>query len=227
MRPAYNVAGYIDNGADNWVVIGAHYDHLGWSFTEDGPVVNNGADDNATGTAGMIELARFLKQSSFKKNNYVFCAFSGEEKGLIGSTYFTNSKVLELEKINYMIDLDMIGKLNTKRAITVFGTGTSPEWKKVIGKSNEVALKIKQSKSGVGGSDHMPFYYKDIPDVFIHTGLHPDYHTPADDAEKLNYKGMLDVIKFTEKLIENLDGSGKIPFTRTSGLQAIIGVTKM
>lgn len=227
MRPAYNVAGYIDNGAENWVVIGAHYDHLGWSFTENGPTVNNGADDNATGTAAVIEMARFLMQSSLKKNNYVFCAFSGEEKGLIGSTYFTNSKVMELEKINYMIDLDMIGKLNAKRAITVFGTGTSPDWKKVIGKSNEVGLKIKQSKSGVGGSDHMPFYYKDIPDVFIHTGLHPDYHTPADDVDRLNFKGMVDVIKFAQKLVENLDGAGKIPFTRTSGFQAIIGVTKM
>ncbi len=227
LRPAYNVAGYIDNGAENWVIIGAHYDHLGWSFDDGVPVVNNGADDNATGTAGVIELARYLKQSGSKKNNYLFCAFSGEEKGLIGSTYFTNSKTLELEKINYMIDLDMIGRLNDKRAITVFGTGTSPEWKKTIGPSNEVQLKIKQSKSGVGGSDHMPFYYKDIPDIFIHTGLHPDYHTPADDTDRVNFPGMVDVLKFTQKLIENLDSKGKLPFTKTSGLQAVWGVTKM
>lgn len=227
-RPAYNVAGYIDNGADQWVVIGGHYDHLGWTMDNNGkPVVNNGADDNASGTAAMMELARFLKQSDLKKNNYVFCAFSGEEKGLIGSTYFTNSRVIENEKINYMLDLDMIGKLNDKRAMTLFGTGTSPVWNKAISKANEFKLKLKKSKSGVGGSDHMPFYFKDIPALFLHTGLHPDYHTPADDIDKLNYKGMVDIIKYTQKLIEYMDAQGKIPFEKTSALQAVWGATKM
>jgi hypothetical protein len=218
-RPAYNVAGYIDNGADTWVVIGAHYDHLGWSYSEDGkPLVNNGADDNASGTASVIELARFLKQSAFKKNNYVFCAFSGEEKGLIGSTYFTNSKTIELEKVNYMLDLDMVGRLNSKKGLKIYGTGTSEVWKTVLPKSNEIGLKIKQIKAGFGGSDHMPFYYKEIPDLFLHTGLHPDYHTPADDVEKINFSGMINVIKFTEKVIENLDGAGKLIFVKASPL---------
>jgi Iap family predicted aminopeptidase len=227
-RQAYNVAGYIDNGADSWIVIGGHYDHLGWSIGEDGkPAINNGADDNATGTAAVVELARYLKQSNLKNNNYIFCAFSGEEKGLIGSTYFTNSKTIELEKINYMIDLDMIGKLNDKRNVTVFGTGTSSIWKKACTEANQVKLKVKQSKSGVGGSDHMPFYYKDIPDIFIHTGLHKDYHTPADDTDKLNFKGMVDVIKYTTKIIEFLNDKGKLPFSKTSGAQAIWGATKM
>jgi aminopeptidase YwaD len=225
-RPAYNVAGYIDNGADNWIIIGAHYDHLGWTTGSGKPEINNGADDNATGTAAVIEIARFIKNSAFTKNNYVFCAFSGEEKGLIGSTYFTNSKIMELEKINYMIDLDMIGKLNAKRSLIVYGTGTSTEWSKAIVKSNLYNLKIKQSKSGVGGSDHMPFYYKGIPDVFLHTGLHKDYHTPADDADKLNYKGEVDVIKFAEKLIENLNDKGKIEFIKTSAWQAVWGAAK-
>lgn len=227
-RPAYNVAGYIDNDADSWVVIGGHYDHLGWEIgPSGGPEINNGADDNATGTAGVIEIARYIKNSNLKKFNYVFCAFSAEEKGLIGSTYFTNSKTIALENINYMIDLDMIGKLNEKRAVTVFGTGTSSEWKKTIPKANQFKLKVKQIKSGVGGSDHMPFYYKSIPDVFIHTGLHKDYHTPADDSDKLNYKGMVDVLKFTEKLIEHLENSGKLPFSQTTNLQAVWGATKL
>lgn len=226
-RSAYNVVGGIDNGAANWVVIGAHYDHLGWSMDDNGqPVVNNGADDNATGTAAVIELARFVKQSGCKKYNYVFCAFSGEEKGLIGSTYFTNSKTIEPEKINYMLDIDMIGRLDDKKELTIYGTGTSKEWKKVLGKVNPNGLKIKQVKSGFGGSDHMPFYFKQIPDLFLHTGLHPDYHTPADDANKINYQGMANIIVFAEELIKTLDGMDKLPFQKTTALQAVGAIMK-
>lgn len=227
-RTAYNVAGYIDNGAENWVVIGGHYDHMGWGIGADGkPDIFNGADDNATGTAAVIEIARFLSQSGLKNNNYVLCAFSAEEKGLIGSTFFTNSKTLELERINYMIDLDMVGKLDDKRNLLVFGSGTSSIWKKALTEANQFKLKVKQSKSGVGGSDHMPFYYKDIPDIFIHTGLHKDYHTPADDIDKINYPGIVDVVKYTEKIIEFLNDKGKLPFSKTSGMQAVWGATKM
>ena len=175
----------------------------------------------------MIEIARFLSQSGLKNNNYVLCAFSAEEKGLIGSTFFTNSKTLELEKINYMIDLDMVGKLDDKRNLLVFGSGTSSIWKKALTEANQFKLKVKQSKSGVGGSDHMPFYYKDIPDIFIHTGLHKDYHTPADDIDKINYPGIVDVVKYTEKIIEFLNDKGKLPFSKTSGMQAVWGATKM
>ena len=126
-----------------------------------------------------------------------------------------------------MIDLDMIGKMNDKMAMTVFGTGTSSVWKKAISKANQFGLKIKQSKSGVGGSDHMPFYFKGVPDIFLHTGLHKDYHTPADDFQKLNFKGIVHVINFTQKLIEYLDDKPKLEFIKTSAWQAIWGVTKM
>jgi aminopeptidase YwaD len=226
-RPAYNVGGRIDNGADSWVVIGAHYDHMGWGTDDNGePAIFNGADDNASGTAAVIELARYFKNSEFKKNNYLFICFSGEEKGLIGSTYFTNSKILDLAKINYMIDLDMIGKLNDKRALTVFGTGNASQWNHALTKSNAASLKLTLVKSGVGGSDHMPFYYKQIPAIFIHTGLHKDYHTPADDVDKLNYKGETEVISFTRKLIEFLDDKGKLTYKQTTAWQAFWGARK-
>lgn len=227
MRPAYNVAGYIDNGAENWIVVGGHYDHLGWSMGRDGkPEINNGADDNATGTAGVMELARFVAQSDCKNYNYAFCAFSGEEKGLIGSTFFTNSKVIENEKINCMLDLDMIGRLNQKRVLTVYGTGTSPAWKRLLAKANKLNLKIKPVKSGFGGSDHMPFYFKEIPDLFLHTGLHPDYHTPADDVHLINYSGMADVLLFATELIKLLDAEPKLEFSKTTALQAVGAILK-
>jgi aminopeptidase YwaD len=227
VRPAYNVAGYIDNGADSWVVIGAHYDHLGWAKTKSGTTeIHNGADDNASGTAAMMELARYFKTSAFKKNNYIFIGFSAEEKGLVGSTFFTNSKTIDPVKINYMIDIDMIGRLNDKRKVTVFGTGTCVQWNNAITKCNDFKFKLSPVKSGVGGSDHMSFYYKQVPDIFLHTGLHKDYHTPADDADKVNYNGETDVIKFTEKLVEYLDDKGKLEFTPTTSWSAFWGSTK-
>lgn len=226
-RPAYNVAGYIDNGAENWIVIGGHYDHMGWSTGRDGqPEINNGADDNATGTAGVMELARFVKQSGLKNYNYVFCAFSGEEKGLIGSTYFTNSKVIENEKISCMLDLDMIGRLDAKRTLTVYGTGTSPSWRSLLAKANTMNMKIKPVKSGFGGSDHMPFYFKEIPDLFLHTGLHPDYHTPSDDVHLINFSGMAEVLLFAGELIKRVDAEPKLAFSKTTALQAIGALMK-
>jgi aminopeptidase YwaD len=224
---AYNVAGYIDNGAESWVVIGAHYDHMGWDIAKSGQrEIHNGADDNASGTVAVLELARYFKNNPSKKNNYIFIAFSAEEKGLLGSSYFARSDIAKSKNINYMIDFDMVGKLSNKDKMIIFGTGTSPTWRRAINQGNNLKLKIVQARSGVGGSDHMSFYLNGIPDIFLHTGLHPDYHTPADDANKLDYKGETQVIKFAENLIEYLNDKGKLKFHKTSAWSAIWGTLR-
>ena len=163
-------------------------------------IIHNGADDNASGTAALIELSKKLKASSFKNNNYLFIAFSGEELGLYGSKHFTEHPTIDLKAVNYMINMDMVGRLNdSTKVLTVGGFGTSPAWDKVVNnldffklpyKGDMTApLVIKIDSSGTGPSDHTSFYRKDIPVLFYFTGLHTDYHKPSDDADKINYKG--------------------------------------
>lgn len=221
-RSGHNVIGYLDNGAANTVIVGAHYDHLGYG--EDGNSlyrgadmqIHNGADDNASGTAGMIELARMLKQSKLKNNNYLFIAFSGEELGLFGSKYFTEHPTIDLHSVNYMINMDMIGRLNdSSHVLTVGGYGTSPAWANMFSNNNKNYFTIKYDSSGTGPSDHTSFYRKDIPVLFFFTGLHGDYHRPTDDYDKINYTGELQVIKYVYTLVENLNKQGKIAFTKT------------
>src|SRR5690606_31397797 len=134
-RTGHNVIGYIDNGAPTTVVLGAHFDHLGYG--EDGnsmhrsgeKMIHNGADDNASGTAALIELARLLKSSKSKSNNYLFIAFSGEELGLYGSKYFTENSTIDLGSVNFMFNMDMVGRLNdSTKVLSVGGFGTSPIW---------------------------------------------------------------------------------------------------
>ena len=210
-RTGHNVVGYLDNGAATTVILGAHFDHLGYG--EDGnsmmrtgeKLIHNGADDNASGTAALIELARKLKASKSKNNNYLFIAFSGEELGLYGSKYFTENPTIDLKAANYMINMDMVGRLNdSTKALTVGGYGTSPKWGEFY---NSTILKEKQDflfkydSSGTGPSDHTSFYRKDIPVLFYFTGLHTDYHKPSDDAERINYNGTASIIAHIQSLI--------------------------
>ncbi len=220
-RTGHNVIGYLDNGAPATVVIGAHYDHLGYG--EDGnslyrgpdKQIHNGADDNASGTAGVIELARLLKQSKLKNNNYLFIAFSGEELGLFGSKYFTEHPTIDLHSVNYMINMDMIGRLNdSSHALTIGGYGTSPAWGSVLANDNKF-FSLKYDSSGTGPSDYTSFYRKDIPVLFFFTGLHSDYHRPTDDYDKINYTGELQIIKYIYKLLEDLNKQGRVAFTKT------------
>ena len=131
-RTGHNVIGFINNGAATTIIIGAHYDHLGYgedhnSLWTGPPEIHNGADDNASGTAAVIELARMLKNARLKNNNYLFICFSGEELGLYGSKYFTEHPTIDLKTTNYMINSDMVGRLNdSTHAITIGGYGTSP-----------------------------------------------------------------------------------------------------
>lgn len=224
-RLGYNVIGFIDNKVANTVVLGAHFDHLGYG--EDGnsmirngqPSIHNGADDNASGTASLIELARQLNAGP-KGNNYLFIAFSGEELGLYGSKYFTENPTIDLKSINYMINMDMVGRLNdSSKTLTVGGFGTSPVWSGIIGKSSNAPLNIKIDSSGTGPSDHTSFYRKDIPVLFYFTGLHSDYHKPSDDSEKINYKGTVSIIDNIYSVIKAVDKHGKLAFTKTREAQ--------
>lgn len=227
-RTGSNVIGYINNGAATTVVLGAHFDHLGYG--EDGnsmlrtgeKLIHNGADDNASGTAALIELARMMKRSKSKKNNYLFIAFSGEELGLYGSKYFTENPTIDMGSVSYMINMDMIGRLNdSSKVVTIGGYGTSPEWGHVFSsiKQKKYSLSPRYDSSGTGPSDHTSFYRKDIPVLFYFTGLHTDYHKPTDDFDKINYAGKLQIIKQISEVIQRLDGKGKIAFTKTREAQ--------
>ncbi|MCC6286854.1 MAG: M20/M25/M40 family metallo-hydrolase [Chitinophagaceae bacterium] len=225
-RTGHNVVGYIDNGAPSTIIIGAHYDHLGYGEDGNGlsrskeKQIYNGADDNASGTAALIEIARILKKSKAKKNNYALIAFSGEELGLFGSKYFTEHPTIDLASANYMINMDMVGRMNdSAKAVTIGGFGTSPTWSEVVYAQKNVPFSIKIDSSGVGPSDHTSFYRKNIPVLFFFTGLHQDYHKPSDDADKINYAGELYVVKYIQSLIEGLNKKGKLAFTPTREVQ--------
>lgn len=218
-RTGKNVAAYLDNGAPTTVVIGAHYDHLGsgisGSLHAGDPAVHNGADDNASGVSAMLRIAHYLKQGNATNNNYLFIAFSGEELGLFGSKNWVNSPTLELEQINYMLNMDMVGRLNEEKVLAVNGAGTSPVWKEALDDIEVDGISVKTSDSGVGPSDHTSFYLKDIPVLHFFTGQHEDYHKPADDASEINFEGLLSVSNFIIALIEKLDDRGELEFTKT------------
>lgn len=219
-----NVLGFIDNNAKSTIVIGAHYDHLGYGgegslYREKDKAVHNGADDNASGVAVMLNLAGRLKiknDTSVLKdnNNYLFMAFSGEEMGLLGSNYFSKNPTLEANTINYMINMDMVGRLKADSTLAVYGTGTSPILKQTI-KSNNNKFKIVENESGVGPSDHTSFYLIDIPVLHFFTGQHEDYHKPSDDSEKLNYQGMDLISDYIFSIISDLNDNGKLAFRKT------------
>jgi hypothetical protein len=222
IRKARNVIGFLNNNAPYTIVIGAHFDHLGYgedgnSMIRTGDLgIHNGADDNASGTSSMIELAFLLKNSKSKQYNYLFIAFSAEELGLNGSKYFVENPTVSLNSINYMINMDMVGRMNdSTKTITVGGYGTSPSWKPMMDAVKKKDFSIKVDSSGTGPSDHTSFYRKDIPVLFFFTGLHSDYHKPTDDADKINYVGMLKIIRFIQQMIEADKQDQKLVFTKT------------
>lgn len=218
-RTGHNVIGYLDNGAPSTIVIGGHFDHLGYgedhnSLWTGKPEIHNGADDNASGTALVIEMARILKNSKYKNNNYLFACFSGEELGLFGSKYFTEHPTISLSNVNFMINCDMVGRLNPdSKAITIGGYGTSPYWSNLP--THTKYLNVKFDSSGIGPSDHTSFYLKNIPVLFFFTGTHADYHKPSDDADKINYVGELRVIQYITDLIKDVNKAGRLSFLKT------------
>lgn len=218
MYTGYNVAGYWDNGAPTTVIIGGHYDHLGYggsgSRSPGEHALHPGADDNASGTAGVLEAARYLVQSDLKKHNYIFIAFTAEEKGLIGSRYFADSEAYDMGKVNYMFNFDMLGRL-TDNKLSLIGTGTTPIWEAAIDHVAPGHFNIRKSPGGLGGSDHTAFYLKNIPVLFFFTGIHDDYHRPGDTPDKVNYQGTLEIMKFTYDLMRELETEDRLAFTPT------------
>lgn len=225
-QTAENVIAYLDNNSENTVVIGAHYDHLGMggegSLYREGPAIHNGADDNASGVAMMLHLADSLqKDDSPKNNNYLFIAFSGEEEGLLGSNYFVKNPTIDTKKVTYMINMDMVGRLNSEKTLAVYGVGTSPILKQVVN-ANAGDLNIVENESGVGPSDHTSFYLADIPVLHFFTGQHEDYHKPSDDTEKVNFEGMEIVSNYIFSIIKDLDGQEKLPFRKTKNESEVV-----
>lgn len=213
-----NVVGFLNNNAKNTIVIGAHFDHLGYGgegslYRDTIKAVHNGADDNASGVAVMLNLAEKLKEKN-TNNNYLFIAFSGEEMGLLGSNYFVKNPTINTKNISYMINMDMVGRLKKDSTLAVYGTGTSPIFKQVL-KSHNEKFKLIEQESGVGPSDHTSFYLADIPVLHFFTGQHEDYHKPTDDSEKLNYKGMETISNYIYNIITDLDDNGKLAFRKT------------
>ena len=217
-----NVVAFLDNKADKTIVIGAHYDHLGLNEHHNSTLANsagqihNGADDNASGTAAVLELARMFATNKTKENaNYIFALFSGEEDGLMGS-----KKLAESIKSNYpntvlMINMDMVGRLNDKKDLTIGGVGTSPILPDLVKKYKPENINLALDESGVGPSDHTSFYLKDIPVLFLFTGTHNDYHKPTDDSDKINYPGGTVITNYVFDLAKSLGNEKEIPFTKT------------
>jgi len=200
-----NIGAYIDAGNENfkdeYLVIGAHFDHLGWggdnSLYMGQPSIHNGADDNASGTTGLLELAeKFASIKNQLDRKIVFIAFSGEELGLLGSSFVVNNFPIPIENNITMINMDMIGRLNDKNDLIVYGTGTSSKWKNILDDKNEYDLNLTFNDEGFGPSDHSSFYGKKVPVLFFFTGTHSDYHKPSDDADKINAAGQEKVLKF-------------------------------
>lgn len=221
IRKARNIVGYINNNATTTVVLGAHYDHLGYgedkNALDTNHAVHNGADDNASGTAALLELVRMLKKKSPTHNNYLIIHFSGEELGLMGSKYWLDNPTVSITP-NYMINMDMVGRYDTARKLTIGGYGTSPQWRTTIPNIAQNFL-YKIDSAGSGPSDHASFYRKDIPVLFFFTGSHQDYHKASDDWDKINYHGIKDIVKLVHKIIVQTDSSGKIAFTKTAEQQ--------
>jgi aminopeptidase YwaD len=205
---------------DQYVIIGAHHDHLGMggpgssSRQPDTTAVHNGADDNASGVAGVLEIAERLVADA-PQRSILFATFGAEEMGLVGSRYLTEHPPVDLDQVQAMINLDMVGRLNEQRQLQIGGVGTSPGLEKLLDSLNgSFGFDLKFSNEGYGPSDHAAFYAMDIPVIFISTGGHPDYHTPADDLERINLEGEREILDFTALVAEALANEReKIAFT--------------
>ncbi|MCX6190414.1 MAG: M20/M25/M40 family metallo-hydrolase [Bacteroidetes bacterium] len=222
VRTCKNVVGYLDNHATHTIVLGAHYDHLGMGYDRNSldpnpeGKIHNGADDNASGTAGVLELVKVLSAQKKKLNcNVIFCLFSGEELGLVGSKKFVESNHLDSSNIRYMINLDMIGRMNdSTKTLLVMGYGTAAEWGQIIPASNK-GFNLKFDSAGIGPSDYASFYLENIPVLGIFTGQHSDYHKPTDDIDKINFKKEKMILEFVARVILEAQTYPRISFLKT------------
>ena len=209
-KPVRNVVGVLEGRgplASETIVIGAHFDHLGFggegSLLPGSEDIHNGADDNASGTAGLLELARRFGERGPQSRRIVFLAFTGEERGLLGSAEYVKEPLFPLEQTIAMFNMDMIGRLENDR-LTVFGTGTSPVWDaEVDAAAAPQKLEISKKPEGFGPSDHSSFYAKKIPVLHFFTGTHSDYHRPSDDWQKVNAPGMERIINAVDQIVQD------------------------
>lgn len=206
------------------LVIGAHMDHLGMGGTHSlaeskAPAIHHGADDNASGTAGVLELAAYFAKNR-PKRSVLFLCFSGEELGLLGSAHYVKSPTLPLDKTVAMVNLDMIGRLDGEKLIAV-GSGTSPDWNPLLDRLNtDEKFSLSRSESGFGSSDQQSFYNAKVPVLFFFTGLHSDYHRPSDTAEKINYVGEAKVLRFVARAAQSIaDNPARPGFTQIAVVQ--------
>jgi len=253
---AYNVIG-IREGNDpvlknEAIVIGAHYDHLGRggssSLAANSTEIHYGADDNASGTAAVLELARLFAKEKNNKRTIIFIAFGGEEEGLLGSKYYVNNPVFPLDNTVAMINLDMVGRLNEGK-LTVGGIGSSAGWKKLIeslnvngenvltltklnhgptpSKGNGIVpfnkFTLALNEDGFGPSDHSSFYGKQIPVLFFFTGTHLDYHKPSDTPEKINYQGLINITSYVSEIVKNVDQNVQKPTYTVAKSSGVMG----
>jgi aminopeptidase YwaD len=186
---------------DEYIILGGHFDHLGMGGPGSGSRaldtigIHHGADDNASGVAMMLGLAeKFAKTKGSHKRSIICLSFSGEEEGLLGSKYFVSDPGIDLSKVNVMINMDMVGRLNEANNLQIGGVGTATGLKNIVYAHTDTSIiKLTLSEEGYGPSDHSSFYGKNIPVLFYFTGAHMDYHTPTDTWEKINYKGMVEI----------------------------------
>lgn len=238
--PAYNVIGMLE-GSDpllknEVIIIGAHYDHLGRGGEGSGSLaatsgeIHHGADDNASGTAGVLELARLFTAQK-PKRSIVFMAFGGEEEGLLGSNYYVNHPLVPLANTVAMINMDMIGRMKDRRLV-VGGVGTAKEWRDLMAADTEKAFQLTLNEDGFGPSDHSSFYAKQIPVLFFWTGTHNDYHKPSDTFDKINYDDQVLILKMVARIVNQLDAADKrLTYTtaksdavpRTGGFRVYLG----
>lgn len=227
---AYNVIGILPGNdpvlKNQAIIVGAHYDHLGHGGPESLAVnsteIHHGADDNASGVAAIIEVARAFAKRKDNKRTIIFMSFSGEEEGLIGSKFYVNNPVFPLENTVAMINLDMVGRLRSDK-LSVGGMGTASEWNELVKRRNEIyfdndygygigkKFTLELNDDGFGPSDHSSFYGKKIPVLFLFTGSHEDYHKPSDTADKINYEGATDVVYFVADLLKTIDQNPQRP----------------
>ncbi|MGD9493110.1 MAG: M28 family peptidase [Bacteroidales bacterium] len=203
-----NILGYIENNAPYTIVIGGHYDHIGFYYKDSLLYVNNGADDNASGAVGVIEMARYLSSGNLANYNYILACWGSEEQGLVGSNYFCSSNLYPFDKIAFYVNFDMIGRLGWKTdQLDVFGLGTTPLWDSLVTETEYKSYKLKKFAGAVDASDHTCFYKNKTPYIYFTSGLPPVYHTPKDETPLINPKGVEIIISYTEEIIGRFDGS--------------------
>ena len=243
---AHNVIGILP-GTDpqlknEAIIIGAHYDHLGHggsgSLAANSTDIHHGADDNASGTSAILELARMFAKEKKNKRTIIFMAFSGEEEGLLGSKFYVNNPAWPLDKTIAMINLDMVGRLKENK-LTVGGIGTATEWNEAIKRRNDIMFdngngygvgkkfELQLNEDGFGPSDHSSFYGKKIPVLFFFTGTHNDYHKPSDTFEKINYEGLVLITNYVAEIAKAVDESPTKPTYAVAKSSGQMGQVRM